>query len=293
MTAYRTADVDGVEVFYREAGAHGSPPLLLLHGFPTSSTQYGELIDRLSDRFHLIAPDYPGFGYTEPLAGTTTFDRLADVIEGFADAVGLDHYALYVFDFGAPVGFRLATRRPERVDALIVQNGNAYEAGIGPNLAGLAPYWADRVAAEPAARTFLALDATRAQYVEGVGDPQTVDPDHWTLDQHFLDLPGRDRVMLDLFYDYQSNVALYPAWQAYLREHQPPTLITWGAEDRYFVADGARAYLADVPGAELHLLDTGHFALATHAEEIAGLITAFYATSGAGVRRASGVGARA
>src|SRR3954453_7059632 len=288
MTAYRTVDVDGVEVLYREAGDPAAPTLLLLHGFPTSSTQYQELIDRLSDRFHLIAPDYPGFGYTEPLAGTTTFARLADVIERFADAVGLDHYGLYVFDFGAPVGFRLATRRPERVDALIVQNGNAYEVGIGPNLAGLAPYWADRAAAEPAARTFLALDATRAQYVEGVGDPHTVDPDHWTLDQNFLDPPGRDRVMLDLFYDYQSNVALYPAWQAYLREHQPPTLVTWGAEDRYFVADGARAYLTDLPNAELHLLDTGHFALATHADEIANLIAAFHAKHAIGDRTTAG-----
>jgi pimeloyl-ACP methyl ester carboxylesterase len=207
MTAYRTVDVDGVEVFYREAGDPGAPTLLLLHGFPTSSTQYQQLIDRLSDRFHLVAPDYPGFGYTEPLEGTTTFDRLADVVDGFVHTLDLDHYGLYVFDFGAPVGFRLATRHPERVDALIVQNGNAYEAGIGPNLAGLAPYWEDRVAAEPAARTFLQLDATRAQYVEGVADPESLDPDLWTLDQHFLDLPRRDQVMLDLFYDYTSNVA--------------------------------------------------------------------------------------
>jgi len=282
MTAYRKVDVDGVEVFYREAGEPGAPTLLLLHGFPTSSIQYRELIDRLSDRFHLVAPDYPGFGYTEPLEGTTTFERLADVLDGFVDAVGLDHFGLYVFDFGAPVGFRLATRHPERVDLLIVQNGNAYEAGIGPNLVGLAAYWADREAAEPAARGFLRLDATRTQYVEGVADPERLSPDLWTFDQHFLDLPGRDRVMLDLFYDYRSNVALYPAWQAYLREREPATLIAWGANDRYFVAEGARAYLADAPNAELHLLDTGHFALATHAEEIADLIAAFYAKHKAG-----------
>jgi pimeloyl-ACP methyl ester carboxylesterase len=291
MTAYRRVDVDGVEVFYREAGQLGAPTLLLLHGFPTSSTQYRELIDRLSNRFHLVAPDYPGFGYTEPLAGTTTFDRLADILDGFTQAVGLDHFGLYVFDFGAPVGFRLATRHPERVDLLIVQNGNAYEVGIGPNLAGLAPYWEDRDAAEPAARGFLQLDATRAQYVEGVADPESVSPDLWTLDQYFLDLPGRDRVMLDLFYDYRSNVALYPAWQSYLRERQPATLIAWGANDRYFVAEGARAYLADVPDAELHLLDTGHFALATHAEEIAELIAAFHAkhtTSAPATAAASG-----
>lgn len=288
MTAYRTVDVDGVEVFYREAGDQAAPTLLLLHGFPTSSTQYQELIDRLSDRFHLVAPDYPGFGYTEPLEGATTFERLADVVDGFVHALDLDHYGLYVFDFGAPVGFRLATRHPERVDVLIVQNGNAYEAGIGPNLAGLAPYWEDREAAEPAARTFLQLDATRAQYVEGVADPESLDPDLWTLDQHFLDLPRRDQVMLDLFYDYTSNVALYPTWQTYLRDQQPATLVTWGANDRYFVADGARAYLTDVPNAELHLLDTGHFALATHAEEIADLIAAFHAKHTAGDPTAAG-----
>jgi pimeloyl-ACP methyl ester carboxylesterase len=278
VTAYRTVNVDGVEVFYREAGDPAAQTLLLLHGFPTSSRQYQELIDRLADRFHLVVPDYPGFGYTAPLEGTTTFERLADVLDGFVHSVGLDRYAMYVFDFGAPVGFRLATRHPERVDALIIQNGNAYEAGIGPNLAGLAPYWEDRQAAEPAVRTFLQLDATRSQYVQGVADPESVNPDLWTLDQHFLDLPGRDQVMLDLIYDYTSNIALYPTWQAYLREHQPPTLITWGANDQYFIADGARAYLADVPNAELHLLDTGHFALATHAGEIAELIAAFHAS---------------
>jgi pimeloyl-ACP methyl ester carboxylesterase len=277
MTAYRTVNVDGSEVFYREAGDPAAPTLLLLHGFPTSSAQYQSLIDRLADRFHLVAPDYPGFGYTAPLSGAATFERLADVVDGFVDRLGLERYMLYVFDFGAPVGFRLAARHPERVDGLIIQNGNAYEAGIGPNLAGLAPYWEDRDAAEPAIRAFLKLEATRSQYVEGVADPERLDPDLWTLDQHFLDLPGRDQVMLDLIYDYTSNVARYPTWQAYLREHQPPTLIAWGANDQYFVADGARAYLADVPDAELRLLDTGHFALATHVSEIAELIAAFHA----------------
>ena len=257
MTHYRTVSADGVDVFYREAGDPAAPTILLLHGFPTSSAQYQGLIDRLADRFHLVAPDYPGFGRTEPLAGTTTFERLTDVVEAFVAALRLERYALYVFDFGAPVGFRLATRHPERVEALIIQNGNAYEAGIGPNLAGLAPYWEDRQAAEPAVRAFLQLEATRSQYVEGVGDPDAVNPDLWTLDQHFLDLPGRDQVMLDLIYDYTSNVALYPAWQAYLRELRPTTLIPWGAD--------------------VHLLDTGHFALATHADEIAGLITRFHA----------------
>ncbi|MBV9534443.1 MAG: alpha/beta hydrolase [Solirubrobacterales bacterium] len=289
MTAYRTVDVDGVEVFYREAGDRSAQTLLLLHGFPTSSTQYQQLIEQLADRFHLVAPDYPGFGYTEPLEGQSTFERLADVLDGFVYAVGLERYALYVFDFGAPVGFRLATRHPERVDALIIQNGNAYEAGIGPNLAGLAPYWEDRQAAEPAVRAFLSLEATRAQYLEGVADPERLNPDHWTLDQHFLNLPGRDQVMLDLIYDYTSNIALYPAWQAYLQEHQPPTLITWGANDQYFIADGARAYLNDVPKAELHLLDTGHFALATHAAKIAQLIAAFHAKHSAAPMATAGI----
>jgi pimeloyl-ACP methyl ester carboxylesterase len=276
MTAYRTIEVDGVEVFYREAGDPAAQTLLLLHGFPTSSTQYQPLIERLADRFHLVAPDYPGFGYTAPLEGTTTFARLADVLDGFVRAVRLDRYAMYVFDFGAPVGFRLATRHPERVDALIIQNGNAYEAGIGPNLAGLAPYWDDREATEPAVRAFLQPEATRSQYVEGVADLESVNPDLWTLDQHFLDLPGRDKVMLDLIYDYTANLTLYPTWQAYLREYQPPTLITWGGNDQYFIADGARAYLADLPHAELHLLETGHFALATHVAQIADLIAAFH-----------------
>jgi pimeloyl-ACP methyl ester carboxylesterase len=275
MTSYRTIDVGGINVFYREAGSADAPTLLLLHGFPTSSAQYEGLIDRLADRFHLVAPDYPGFGRTYPLPGPSTFDGLADTVDGFADALAMQHYSLYLFDFGAPVGFRLATRHPGRVRALVIQNANAYEAGIGPNLAGLAPYWEDRAANEPAVRAFLTLDSTRAQYLEGVAEPETVNPDHWTLDQHFQDLPGRDQVMLDLIYDYTSNVALYPTWQAYLREHRPPTLITWGANDRYFVADGARAYLADVPNAQLHLLDTGHFALATHVDEIAELIAEF------------------
>jgi pimeloyl-ACP methyl ester carboxylesterase len=289
VTTFKTVDVGGVEVFYRDAGDPASPTLLLLHGFPTSSAQYQGLIDRLADRFHLLAPDYPGFGHTAAPQQPSTFEALADVVDGFVEQLDLTRFGIYVFDFGAPVGFRLATRRPDQIDALIVQNGNAYEAGIGPNLAGLAPYWEDRIAAEPAVRQFLTLDATRSQYVEGVADATQVNPDSYTLDQYFLDLPGRDQVMLDLIYDYTSNVALYPQWQAYLREHRPPTLITWGANDQYFVADGARAYLADVPDAELHLLDTGHFALATHADEIAALIAEFHARRVASPSESTGV----
>jgi pimeloyl-ACP methyl ester carboxylesterase len=275
MTSYKTVTVDGSEIFYREAGERTNPTLLLLHGFPSSSAQYQGLIDRLAGSFHLVAPDYPGFGRSEPLDGTSTFERLADSIEGFTDALGLERFSMYLFDFGAPIGFRLASRRPERVQALVLQNANAYEAGIGPKLAGLAPYWEDRVAAEPAVRDFLSLESTRSQYLEGVRNTEVVSPDSWTLDQSYQDLPGRDQVMLDLIYDYTSNVALYPAWQEYLRTHRPATLITWGANDEYFVANGARAFLADLPDAELHLLDTGHFALATHVEEIASAIAGF------------------
>ncbi len=281
MTSYKTVTVQGSEIFYREAGAGSNPTLLLLHGFPSSSAQYQGLIDRLAGSFHLVAPDYPGFGRTEPLKGTSTFERLADSIEAFTDVLGLEQFSLYLFDFGAPIGFRIATRRPDRVRALILQNANAYEAGIGPKLTGLAPYWEDRDAAEPAVRAFLTLESTKSQYLDGVPDAERVNPDSWTLDQRYQDLPGRDQVMLDLIYDYTSNVALYPAWQEYLRSQRPPTLITWGANDEYFVADGARAFLADVPDAELHLFDTGHFALATHADEIAAAIERFPAARAA------------
>ncbi len=275
MTAYRTIQVDGTEVFYREGGEPAAPALLLLHGYPSSSAQYERLMERLEDRYHVIAPDYPGFGQSPPLAGATTFDRIAGVIDAFTEAVGLERYSLYMFDFGSPVGFRLATRHPERVVSLVLQNGNAYEAGLGPGMQALMPYWADRLANEDAVRGFLQLEATRSQYLDGVPDPTTVNPDLWELDQRYLDLPGRDRVMLDLLYDYQSNVALYPRWHEYLRANQPPALLPWGQNDQFFPPAGARAYLDDLPAAELHLLDTGHFATATHSAEIAELIAAF------------------
>lgn len=276
MTTYRTLEVDGRELFYREAGDPSAPTLLLLAGFPSSSAQYEPLMTLLADRFHLVAPDYPGFGRSPALDGETTFDRLADAVEAFVDAKGLERFSLYMFDFGAPVGFRLATRHPARVQALVIQNGNAYEAGLGPNMQGLKPYWADRAANESAIRGLLQLEVTRAQYVDGVPDPATVNPDLWELDQRYLDLPGRDRVMLDLLFDYQSNVALYPAWHEYLRAHQPPTLLAWGRHDAYFPPAGAHAYQDDLPAAVLRLLDTGHFATATHSREIADLIRAFF-----------------
>ena len=275
MNAYRTIEVNGSEIFYREGGNPSVATLLLLHGFPSSSAQYEQLMQRLAGRYHVIAPDYPGFGRSPALAGTTTFDRLAEVIDAFTEAKALDRFALYMFDFGSPVGFRIATRHPERVQGLVLQNGNAYDVGLGPGMQALQPYWSDRAPNESAVRGFLTLEATRSQYVDGVPDPTTVDPDLWELDQRYLELPGRDQVMLDLLYDYQSNVVRYPAWQEYMRNHTPPALLPWGRNDAFFPPDGARAYLDDLPDAELHLLDTGHFATATHSEEIAALIGAF------------------
>jgi len=280
MTTYRTIEVDGTEIFYREAGDPAAPTLLLLEGFPSSSAQYEELIGRLADHLHLVAPDYPGFGRSPALNGETTFDRLAAVIDAFTQAKGLDRFSLYLFDFGAPVGFRLATRHPERVEALVIQNGNAYEEGLGPGMQGLKPYWADRAGNEAAIRGLLDLSVTRSQYVDGVPEPATVNPDLWELDQRYIDLPGRDRVMLDLLFDYQSNVDLYPSWQEYLRTHRPPALLAWGRNDAFFPEAGAHAYLQDLPDAELHLLDTGHFATATHSAEIAALVTAFMEARG-------------
>ena len=275
MTAYRTIQVDATEVFYREGGEPAAPTLLLLHGFPSSSAQYQSLMERLEDRYHVIAPDYPGFGQSPPLDGTSTFDRIADVIDGFTHAKGLDLFSLYMFDFGSPVGFRLATGHPERVQGLVLQNGNAYEKGLGPGMQALKPYWQDRSANEDAIRGFLQLEATRSQYLDGVADATIVNPDLWELDQRYLELPGRDQVMLDLLYDYQSNVKLYPRWHDYMRANQPPALLPWGQNDQFFPPDGARAYLHDLPDAELHLLDTGHFATATHSDEIAELVAAF------------------
>ena|ERR1700754_2387519 len=277
MLTYRTVEVDGAGVFFREGGEPGAPVLLLLHGFPSSSAQYQALMEHLEDRYRVVAPDYPGFGQSPPLTGATTFDRLAETVEGFVDVVGLQRFSLYMFDFGAPVGFRLATRRPERVRALILQNGNAYEAGLGPGMQALEPYWEDRAANEAAVRGFLQLDATRSQYLDGVADPATVNPDLWELDQRYLELPGRDQVMLDLLFDYQNNVTLYPRWQEYLRANQPPALLAWGRNDQFFPPAGARAYVADLPEAVLHLLDTGHFATATHHRELAELIAEFLA----------------
>ena len=277
MTRFATAAVDGAEVFYREAGDPANETLVLLPGFPSSSAQYQALIDELLARRHLVSPDYPGFGRSPALEGETTFDRIAATTDGLLEQLGLESYSLYMFDFGAPVGFRIATRHPEKVRGLVIQNGNAYEVGLGPNMQALKPYWADRDAHEAEIRGFLGLDVTRSQYVEGAPDPEAVNPDHWELDQRYLEMPSRDRVMLDLLHDYPSNVAHYDEWHEYLRTNRPPVLIAWGENDNFFPPEGARAYLDDVPDAELHLLPTGHFATATHSREIAALIDPFLA----------------
>ncbi|MBW5482990.1 alpha/beta fold hydrolase [Streptomyces bambusae] len=275
---HRHADVDGVRVFYREAGPADGPVLLLLHGFPTASHQFTGLMRALADTpYRLIAPDYPGFGHTEAPAGYSyTFDALADTVEGFTDALGLDRFALYVFDFGAPVGFRLAERRPERITALVVQNANAYEDGLSDTARTFIALRPDTPGAPEQVRSLLTLEGTRMQYETGVGDPSLLSPDSWTLDQHFLDLPGRADAQVDLAFDYHSNVARYPAWQTWLSRHRPPALIVWGAGDPFFTPAGAKAYLRDLPDAELHILETaGHFALETHLPEIARLVAAF------------------
>ena len=276
---YRTARIDGVEVFYREAGPADAPTVLLLHGFPTSSRMFRNLIPALADRYHLIAPDYPGFGQSpapDRQAFHYTFSAYAKLVDGLTARLGIRRYALYVQDYGAPVGFRLALAHPERVTALVIQNGNAYEEGFSPFWNPIRAYWADPSPEKRnALRAGLTAEATRSQYLDGVSDPSHIDPENWMVDQTLLDRPGIDEIMLDLFYDYRTNVALYPQFQAFFRTRQPPTLIVWGKNDAIFPAAGARAYLRDLPRAELHLLDSGHFALEDKGPEIAHLMRDF------------------
>lgn len=273
QVVHRTAQVDGLEIFYREAGDPANPTILLLHGFPTSSQMFRNLFVELSDEFHLVAPDYPGFGNSSmPTVDefNYTFDELARVVEEFIEEVGLDRYSLYLMDYGAPVGYRIAAKHPERVEALIVQNGNAYEEGLREFWDPFRAYWADRneQTAEPL-EAFLKLDITKWQYTHGVGNEELISPDNWLIDQYLLDRPGNNAIQLQLFFDYGSNPPLYPEWQQYLRTHQPPTLIVWGKNDFIFPAEGAHPYLQDVPNAEFHLLDTGHFALEEYGDVIA------------------------
>lgn len=279
-TTYHAVNVDGVNVFYREAGPKNAPTLLLLHGFPTSSQMFRNLIPQLSDRYHVIAPDYPGFGQSDAPAGdkfSYTFDHLAQVMDKFTSQLGLSSYALYVQDYGAPVGYRLAAAHPDRITAIVVQNGNAYAEGLDNGFwAPFKDYWADRSEANATKlRPFFEIGATRWQYTEGVRDPSHVSPDAWMLDQAYMDRPGNKEIQLALFYSYGSNPGHYPEWQAYFRKHQPPMLIVWGKNDKIFPAEGAYPYLRDLPKAEMHLLDTGHFALEEDGARIAGLMREF------------------
>jgi pimeloyl-ACP methyl ester carboxylesterase len=283
MIRYRTAAVDGLKVFYREAGSPEHPALLLLHGFPTSSHMFRNLIPLLADRFHVVAPDLPGFGFSDApdrAAFSYTFDHLAEAIEGFTDAIGLERYALYVFDYGAPVGFRLALARPERVTAIVSQNGNAYEEGLSTGWNPIQKYWREPSAANrEALRAFLTPETTRWQYVHGVPDETLVAPESYALDSALLARPGNDEIQLDLFLDYASNVALYPKFQAYFRAKRPPLLAVWGKNDPFFLPPGAEAFRRDNPAAEVRFYDTGHFALETHAREIAAAIRDFLSRS--------------
>ncbi|TFG58802.1 MAG: alpha/beta hydrolase [Deltaproteobacteria bacterium] len=278
-TLYKSVDVDGLRVFYREAGPQDAPKLLLLHGFPTSSHMFRNLIPKLSDRFHLVAPDYPGYGNSSmpsPDEFEYSFDRLAEVIEKFTGKIGFGSYSLYLMDYGAPVGFRLAVKHPERVEALIIQNGNAYEEGLREFWNPIKAYWKNKTAANAdALRKLLTIDATKWQYTNGVRNTEAISPDNWMIDQPLLDRPGNNDIQLTLFYDYGSNPPLYPKWQEYFRKYQPPTLVVWGKNDFIFPAEGAHPYKRDLKNLEFHLLDTGHFALEEDGDVIAGYIRRF------------------
>jgi pimeloyl-ACP methyl ester carboxylesterase len=284
---HRTVKIGGLEIFYREAGPKDAPGVLLLHGFPTSSHMFRNLIPALADRYHVIAPDYPGFGNSSaPRVGEFeySFDNLAKVIEAFTEQVGLSRYALYVQDYGAPVGYRLAVKHPERVSALIVQNGNAYVEGIANDFwVPVKAFWKDPSEANAAPlRKFVTLEATKWQYTNGTRNPETVSPDNWNIDQPLLDRPGNAEIQMALLQSYGSNPPRYPEWQAYFRKHQPPALIVWGKNDAIFPAAGAHPYQRDLKDVEFHLLDTGHFALEEDGSVIASLIREFLAKRGIG-----------
>jgi pimeloyl-ACP methyl ester carboxylesterase len=278
---YRKVDVDGIKVFYREAGPKDAPTILLLHGFPTASHMFRDLIPQLADRFRLVAPDLPGFGQSDMPARnafTYTFENIANVIDRFAEGISLHRFAIYVFDYGAPVGFRLAVRRPDRITVIISQNGNAYEEGLSDAWSPVRAYWQEPSPANrEALRTFLTPETTRWQYTHGVPDATAISPDGYSLDNFYLARPGADEIQLDLLGDYKSNVALYPSFQNYFRTYKPRFLAAWGKNDPFFLPAGAEAFRRDIPGAKIQFFDTGHFALETHAKEIAAVIRDFLA----------------
>lgn len=279
-THHRNAIIDGLNIFYRESGPANAPTIVLLHGFPSSSHMYRELIPRLADRYHVIAPDYIGFGYSSMPSVAEfeyTFDNLTAVIETLLfGTLGLERFSIYVQDYGAPVGFRIAAKHPDAIMGIVVQNGNAYVEGISQAFEPMKPFWADRnTETELPVRQMLAAGTTKFQYTHGTRNPEAISPDAFTLDQLFLDRPGNDAIQLNLLHNYPTNVGLYDDWHRYFRQSQPPTLIVWGRNDPFFTEDGARAFLRDLPGAELHLLDTGHFALEEDVELIAGRIREF------------------
>jgi pimeloyl-ACP methyl ester carboxylesterase len=284
LTTIHRIEADGLTVFYREAGAPDAPVVLLLHGFPTSSFQYRELIPRLADRYRVIAPDLPGFGFTEVPAQRTytySFDALAKTILSFTDALSLQRYALYVFDYGAPTGFRVAMARPDRIAAIVSQNGNAYEEGLGDAWAPIQRYWRDATPANrEAVRKELSPEGLRSQYITGVPHPETIAPEGYTLDAAMIARPGNMDIQLDLFLDYANNVKLYPAFQDYFRKSKPPLLAIWGRHDPFFIPGGAEAFQRDNPNAVVQFLDTGHFALETHVEEVASAMRSFLASVG-------------
>ena len=290
VTSVKKVEANDVQIFYRSAGDPESPVVLLLHGFPSSSFMFRDLIPRLADQYHVIAPDLPGFGFTEVPVWrkyTYSFESLTDTIEAFTDEIGLKSYALYVFDYGAPTGFRLAMRRPERVTAIISQNGNAYEEGLGDAWGPIRTYWSAPTAEnrEVLRQNILTPEATRWQYTHGVANSDIVSPESWTLDAALLERPGNKDIQLDLFLDYASNVKLYPKFQEYLRKSKPPLLAIWGRNDPFFIPAGAEAFRRDIPDAQLRFLNTGHFAIETHAVEIAVEMKEFLQANGIGGRR--------
>jgi pimeloyl-ACP methyl ester carboxylesterase len=280
---YRSIVVDGLSIFYREAGPLDAPTLLLLHGFPSSSRMYEPLLTRLSEQFHLVAPDYPGFGHSDapdPKSFSYTFDHLTEVMGHFTEALGLKRYALYLQDYGGPIGFRLALAHPERVEALVLQNAVAHEDGLGPLWQTRREYWANRTANEAAFRqNFLSFAATRQRHVGSNPNVENINPDLWSDEFAFLSRPGQADIQSDLFHDYRTNVASYPAWQAWLKKHQPPTLVLWGKYDPSFQIAEVEAYRRDIPDAEIHILSAGHFALDDKPEEIAVFVRGFLGRS--------------